>query len=158
MSGTGHNETWILKGKFLVKSATRINVCKIWGLSSGLNKGRNTLFPIEYGPPTCRANQLKGHSGFFFTRQSCATKFTWSYHKCQVCWNRIGITQAALSRWYDNIKTFLHLLAHCGGNPLLIDGFLSQKTSHVEFWFFFFVLCQNNMLNKKSSSQWFETH
>ena len=53
-------------------------------------------------------------------------------------------------------KYFHHCWLFVEGNPLVISGFLSQRTSIMDFWCFF-DLIQNKLLNKHSIGQWYET-
>ena len=56
--------------------------------------------------------------------------------------------------WRHDMETFSALLALCQGNPLVADGFPSQRTSNVELLFFFSVNL-SKLLNKHSSCwQW----
>ena len=58
--------------------------------------------------------------------------------------------------WCHDMKRLCVLLALCEGNPLVTNGYSSQKASKVELWCNISVVSLSKLLNKQSRFWWIE--
>ena len=77
------------------------------------------------------------------------------YYGTKVVTNYTSCTSAEGTTFPDDVIMLSALLALCEGNPLVINGFPSQRVSNVEFWCFF-DFGFDSRLKKMSRCRWFE--